>query len=223
MTHTQLLHTILHEPRPLSESQQSAITTQSPHVRIIAGAGAGKTETLTRKIVSLLLVEHVEPASIVAFTFTEKAAANMKSRIYKRVKELGEDALCARLGEMYVGTIHGFCFHLLEDQFGYGSWGVLDENQEMAYLMRVGWELNLTGSSNYTEKCQDFKRSVGVFYNEMLSRDEVKKRSPDFYYSLTKYEACLDEHHRLTFDRMIALRWRISGSVLKSGILFSIL
>jgi len=81
MTHRQLLHTILHEPRPLSESQQSAITTQSPHVRIIAGAGAGKTETLTRKIVSLLLVEHVEPASIVAFTFTEKAAANMKSRI----------------------------------------------------------------------------------------------------------------------------------------------
>ncbi len=205
MTHTQLLHTILHEPRPLSESQQSAITTQSPHVRIIAGAGAGKTETLTRKIVSLLLVEHVEPASIVAFTFTEKAAANMKSRIYKRVKELGEDALCARLGEMYVGTIHGFCFHLLEDQFGYGSWGILDENQEMAYLMRVGWELNLTGSSNYTINCQDFKRSVGVVYNEMLSRDEVKKRSPDFYYSLTKYEACLDEHHRLTFDRMIAL------------------
>jgi len=51
---------------------------------------------------------------------------------------------------MYVGTIHGFCFHLLEDRFGYGSWGILDENQEMADLMRIGWELNLTGSSNYT-------------------------------------------------------------------------
>jgi len=147
MIHNPLLSAILHQPRPLSESQQSAITTQSPHVRIIAGAGAGKTETLTRKIVSLLLVDHVEPASIVAFTFTEKAAANMKSRIYSRVRELGEDAVCARLGEMYVGTIHGFCFHLLEDHFGYGSWGIVDENQEMAYLMRVGWGLNLTGRS----------------------------------------------------------------------------
>lgn len=46
---------------------------------------------------------------------------------------------------------------------------------------------------------------MSVVYNEMLSRDEVKRRSPDFYYSFTKYEACLDEHHRLTFDRMIAL------------------
>jgi len=80
MTHNPLLHTILHEPRPLSESQQSAITIQSLHVRIIAGAG--KTETLKRKIVSLVLVDHVELSSIVAFTFTEKAAANMKSRIY---------------------------------------------------------------------------------------------------------------------------------------------
>ena len=205
MIHNHLLHTILHEPRPLSVSQQSAITTRSSHVRIIAGAGAGKTETLTRKIVSLLLVDHVEPSSIVAFTFTERAAANMKSRIYKHVRELGEDALCARLGEMYVGTIHGFCFNLLKDKFGYGSWGIMDENQEMAFLMRTGWELSLTGSSNYTINCQDFKRSVGVVYNEMLSRDEVKKRSLDFFYSFTKYEERLDEHHQLTFDRMTSL------------------
>lgn len=137
MSHHLILQKILCEPRPLSESQQGAIISDSHHIRMIAGAGAGKTETLTRKIVSLLLVDRIEPSSIVAFTFTEKAAANMKSRIYRRVREMGEDALCARLGEMYVGTIHGFCFQLLEDRFGYGSWGVLDENQEMAYFCRA--------------------------------------------------------------------------------------
>lgn len=94
MIHNPLLSAILHQPRPLSESQQSAITTQSPHVWIIAGAGAGKTETLTRKIVSLLLVEHVEPASIVAFTFTEKAAANMKSRIFTGQGTGGRCGMC---------------------------------------------------------------------------------------------------------------------------------
>ncbi|KAF5092039.1 ATP-dependent DNA helicase Rep [anaerobic digester metagenome] len=172
---------------------------------MIAGAGAGKTETLTRKIVSLLLVDQVDPASLVAFTFTEKAAANMKSRIYRRVREMGEDALCTRLGEMYVGTIHGFCFQLLEDRFGYGSWGILDENQEMAYLMRVGWGLNLTGSSGYTEKCQIFKRSVGVVYNEMIPRDVLKKKAPQFFSLFEMYENSLNSHHRLTFDRMIAL------------------
>jgi len=205
MSYHPTLHKILHEPRPLSDSQKGAITSINPYIRIIAGAGAGKTETLTRKIVSLLLVDRAEPSSIVAFTFTERAAANMKSRIYRRVRELGEDALCSRLGEMYVGTIHGFCFHLLEDWFGYGSWGILDENQEMAYLMRVGWGLNLIGSSGYTEKCQVFKRSVGVVYNEMIPGDLLEKKLPDFFSSFHAYEQNLNSHHRLTFDRMIAL------------------
>jgi DNA helicase II / ATP-dependent DNA helicase PcrA len=200
-----ILQKILHEPRPLSESQKGAITSVNRHIRMIAGAGAGKTETLTRKIVSLLLVDRVDPSSIVAFTFTEKAAANMKSRIYSRVRELGENALCSQLGEMYVGTIHGFCFQLLEDRFGYGSWGILDENQEMAYLMRVGWNLNLTGTSGYTEKCQVFKRSVGVVYNEMIPRDQLQIKSPEFFTSFSAYEGYLTSHHRLTFDRMIAL------------------
>ncbi|WP_455713918.1 UvrD-helicase domain-containing protein [Methanosarcina mazei] len=59
---------------------------------------------------------------MVAFTFTEKAAQGMKSRVYDRVRQLGGEA------------IHGYCSFLLENHFKF-------ENQETAFLMRVGWEL----------------------------------------------------------------------------------
>ena len=96
---------ILEKPQPLSEEKKNAVVTKSRYVRIVAGAGAGKTETITRRIAYLLLVKDVQPKSIVAFTFTERAAQSMKSRIYQRVKELGGEGICAKLGEMYIGTI----------------------------------------------------------------------------------------------------------------------
>ncbi|RLI67893.1 MAG: ATP-dependent helicase, partial [Candidatus Gerdarchaeota archaeon] len=128
------LEKIINEPKKLSESQKQAVLSNKKQIRVIAGAGAGKTETLTRKIVYLILHEKIDPASIVAFTFTEKAAQNMKSRVYDRIKQLGGEELCAKLGEMYIGTIHGFCFRVLQDHFKYGAYDVFDENQEMAFL-----------------------------------------------------------------------------------------
>jgi Superfamily I DNA and RNA helicases len=78
---TNRLEKILNEPKPFSDSQKAAARSQSKYIRVISGAGAGKTETLTRKIVALLLAENVPPDSIVAFTFTKKAAQSMKSRV----------------------------------------------------------------------------------------------------------------------------------------------
>ncbi len=129
MNSTNLLESILTEPRPLSPPQREAVLCENRHIRVIAGAGAGKTETLTRRIVKLLLVDGVEPRHIVAFTFTEKAAQSMKSRIYERLRLLGGEEICARLGEMYVGTIHAFCFRFLHDHCNYGAYDALDENQ----------------------------------------------------------------------------------------------
>lgn len=134
MNQLPIIERILSEPRPLSNSQREAVLNENRHIRVIAGAGAGKTETLTRRIVKLLLIDGVDPKEIVAFTFTEKAAQSMKSRIYERLRLFGGDAICARLGDMYVGTIHAFCFRLLHDYFNYGAFDALDENQEMAFF-----------------------------------------------------------------------------------------
>lgn len=201
-----LAEKILNEPKPLSEQQRRAVLCDHSRIRIIAGAGAGKTETLTRRIVYLLLVKNVEPSAIVAFTFTEKAAESMKSRVYERVKHLGGDEICARLGEMFIGTIHGYCYRFLEGFFGYGDWGVLDEKQEMAYLMRVGWSMGLGRSGYYANNCEDFLNTQNVYYGEMIPGEALrKKKDKKFLEKLRHYEASLDKHKRLTFNRMVQL------------------
>lgn len=201
----EILEEIIKKPKPLSEDQKNAVISEKKFMRIIAGAGTGKTETLTRRIVYLLLYKNVEPKNIVAFTFTEKAAQGMKSRIYERVKLLnGEDAY-AKLGEMYVGTIHGYCLRVLEDYFEYGDRDVLDENQEMAFILRVGWGLDLNDGGRYAENCKNFVKSVNVVYDELIDRKKLETEEPDFYMQLESYESLLDNHRLLTFGRMVAL------------------
>lgn len=200
-----LLDKILNEPKKLSSAQRQAVTCDRTHIRIIAGAGAGKTETLTRKIVYLLLVKGVDPSAIVAFTFTEKAAQSMKSRVYERVRHLGGEEICARLGEMFIGTIHGYCNRLLEEHFGYGDYGVLDDKQEMAYLMHVGWNLGLGKSGYYATNCENFLSSLNVAYGEMIPAGVLEKKAGDFYQKMCQYEASLERHKRLTFNRLVQL------------------
>jgi DNA helicase-2/ATP-dependent DNA helicase PcrA len=84
---------ILSHPKPLSPTQRRAVLSDTRHIRIIAGASASKTETLTRRIVYHLIYEETDPAAKVAFTFTDKAAQGMKSRIYNRLKDMGRDDL----------------------------------------------------------------------------------------------------------------------------------
>ncbi|WP_460372613.1 UvrD-helicase domain-containing protein [Methanocalculus sp. MC3] len=197
---------ILNEPKPLSDQQRRAVLCPRSHIRIIAGAGAGKTETLTRRIVHLLLVQNVDPSAIVAFTFTEKAAQSMKSRVYERVRNLGGDEICSRLGEMFIGTIHGYCYRLLDEYFGYGDWGVLDDNQEMAYLMRFGWSLGLGRGRYYATDCEDFTNTLNVYYGEMIPQTAFRKpEDKAFLEKLKKYEDLLDTHKQLTFNRMVQL------------------
>lgn len=205
MEKAQLFEKILSEPKPLSDTQRRAVICDKPYIRVIAGAGAGKTETLTRKIVKLLLVDDVPPSAIVAFTFTEKAAQSMKSRVYKRVKDLGANDICAHLGEMYLGTIHGYSMRLLEDYAGYGNYGVLDENQEMAYLLRVGWGLHFQSSRSYPATCENFSKNLNVVYGEMLDDATLERRAPAFFRSFKAYEEALEKVQQLTFNRMISL------------------
>ena len=98
----------------LSKDQENAVVSEKQYLRIIASAGAGKTETITRRII-YLIAKGVESKSIVAFTFTEKAAQEMKERVYRRVEEILGEEKTKNLGDMYIGTIHGFCFQILQD------------------------------------------------------------------------------------------------------------
>lgn len=188
----------------LSSDQVEAVLSKSRFNRVIAGAGAGKTETLTRRIAYLLLVGKLEPKSIVAFTFTERAAQSMKSRIYQRIAEISGPSATTNLGEMYVGTIHAYAKRILEDYFGFGNYNVLDDNQEVAFLMRHGWSLGVQEYGGlYTECCENFIRTVNMVWGEMLETDILEKNVPKFCKKLKHYEQLLAAHKQLTFGRMI--------------------
>ncbi|NLA61412.1 MAG: ATP-dependent helicase, partial [Firmicutes bacterium] len=194
----------------LSPPQKQAVLTRSRFSRIVAGAGAGKTETLTRRIV-FLLASGAPPESIVAFTFTEKAAASMKERIYTRVREILGLDVARGLGRMFIGTMHSYAARLLQAQFGYGNYDILDENQEVAFVLQHGWEIGLGQSARergnrYGVYCLDFLKSQSVVCDELLAIDEVGCDGHErFATEVEKYWDLLERSQLLTFARMIRL------------------
>ncbi len=204
MSKTDLVEKILTTPSQLSEDQKRAVLSESKYNRIIAGAGAGKTETLTRRIAYLLAAKEVKPLSIVAFTFTEKAAQSMKSRVYRRIGEICGDEATANLGEMYVGTIHAYAKRVLEDHFRFGNYTVLDDNQEIAFLMRHGWGLGVRDYSHfYAEACRTFLRTVNMAWDEMLEEKLLNEKAPKFFERMMRYDELLKENKLLTFGSLI--------------------
>ena len=108
-----------------SESQQEAITTNDKHLRIIACAGSGKTTTVAGKVAYLLDPLNqfdIKPENIIAFTYTEKAAGELKNKILNNVGQY------RGMANMYIGTIHGWCLKSLQDnEYKYQSFSVLDD------------------------------------------------------------------------------------------------
>src|SRR4051812_38676410 len=103
----------------LTTQQISAIGHSQGHLQLIACAGSGKTEVVAQHVTRLLTPlgqggSGLRPANIIAFTFTEKAAAELKQRIADRCRHAMPDL--AGMAEMYVGTIHGFALDLLRNE-----------------------------------------------------------------------------------------------------------
>ncbi len=204
--------------KELSEEQRKAVLSRKKHVRIVAGPGTGKTETLTKRILYLLLYEEIDPKDIVAFTFTESAARSMKNRIHESILKItGNESYLSKLSGMFVGTIHSYSLKILQEHFDYGEYEVMDENEEMAFVMRNGFRLGLKNlmkidgenkKYNYGEICQKFLETVNVVYNELVDEDELKQRNPEFYEILKRYEELLEKTRRMTFGRIMYLAVR---------------
>ena len=89
----------------LNDKQYEAVLATEGPCLVIAGAGSGKTKVLTHKIAYLMQEKHIKPWNILAITFTNKAAKEMKERVEKLVGQAAED--------MWIGTFHAICVRIL--------------------------------------------------------------------------------------------------------------
>src|SRR5262245_36533208 len=102
-------------PVKFTPDQRNAIQHRSGHLQLLACAGSANTEVVAQRVGHLLNPrdEHaVRPTEIIAFTFTDRAAAELKDRIIRRCREQLGDVV--GLAEMFVGTTHAYCLELLK-------------------------------------------------------------------------------------------------------------
>jgi len=186
----------------LSPAQQQVVDYRCADLQVIACAGSGKTESISRRVAALI-AEGAEPASIVAFTFTERAANELKERITRRVAEQMGLAFRDRLGPMFVGTIHAYCFRILQDHVPqYGNYDVLDEHRHAGFLSREHRRLGLLKlKAKHWAPIRDFMRTVDVISNERIPASALDGTPVGECYQA--YREALDRYHFLTFGLQI--------------------
>lgn len=197
----------------LTPSQRRAITYDGGNLQLIACAGSGKTEVVARRVVHLLTPAGggLATRNIVAFTFTDKAAAELKDRIVTRCREALGDV--SGLAEMYVGTIHGYCLQLLQTHlFEFLKFSVLTEIQTRLLVSRYSVKSGLSGvevisgpSTGQTlnrgpQDVRIFLDALNVIREDNVDFDAVPeglKAGYDHYVDL------LDQHRYLDYSRIM--------------------
>lgn len=187
----------------LSPAQQRVVDHRGSDLQVVACAGSGKTEAMARRIAALL-EEGVEPGAIIAFTFTERAAAELKERVLRRVTEAGGPAARDRLGPLFIGTIHSWCLRFLQEHVPrYGSYDILDENRHASFLAREFKAIGLDKlSSKKWRPIRDFARAVDVVGNELIAPERLE--GTPFGACHDAWLARLDRFRLLTFSRLVA-------------------
>lgn len=135
MTTDEIKERLLHK---LTPKQADAVRSDKRRLLIVAGAGSGKTEVMARRIAWWVGVDNIPKDHIVALTFTEKAAEEMKFRVRHWIGEITPSDEDVNLSGMYVGTIHGFCLAKLREFWpdDYHNYDILDEVARTALILR---------------------------------------------------------------------------------------
>jgi len=194
----------------LTESQRRAVEHDGRNLQLIACAGSGKTEVVARRVVHLLTPgrsDSLLPRNIIAFTFTDKAAAELKERIVTRTRQaLGE---VPGMAEMFVGTIHAFCLELLKSESPkHLKFEVLNEVQQGLFVDRNSSKSGLTTSTDLNGGALRRYRDT-VHYVTALSilreaeRDDVHLDGCSLLDGLVAYQRLLDEKSYLDYSSIL--------------------
>jgi len=179
----------------------AAVRHRGSHLQIIAAAGSGKTEVVSQRVADLL-ADGIPPRAIVAFTFTERAAAELRLRIGDRAEDRLGPAIRDQLGGLFVGTIHAYCFRLLQTQVPrYETYDVLDDHRLTAFLAREANNLDLRRldeKGRLFGSIARFLQAVDVVENELLDADAMPEPCRSV---LVDYLATLERYRLLTYGQ----------------------
>ena len=194
----------------LTESQRRAIEHHGYNLQLIACAGSGKTEVVARRVVHLLTPEKadsLQPRNIIAFTFTDKAAAELKERIVTRTRQaLGE---FPGMAEMFVGTIHAFSLELLKSESPkHLKFEVLNEVQQGLFVDRNSRKSGLTTSADLNgaalKRYRDTKHYVtALSILREANLDDAHLGRCSVLNGLRNYQSVLDEKHYLDYSSIL--------------------
>ena len=186
----------------LNDKQYEAVTNVDGPCLVIAGAGSGKTKVLTHKIAYLISEKDVKPWNILAITFTNKAANEMKTRVEALVGDIAKD--------MWIGTFHSICVRILRkqiDRIGFNTDFIIFDTSDQKTLMK-----QIIKSQNLDDKIYSDRSvlyEISNAKNEMLDSDAYTARvKGDFrkekiaeLYEI--YQKKLKENNAIDFDDII--------------------
>ena len=190
----------------LNKEQTLPVLDTEGAILVIAGAGSGKTRVLTSRIAYLILEKKVMPSEILAITFTNKAANEMKERLEKMVGDVSD---------MWVSTIHSMCVKILRrdiDKIGYDkNFTIYDETDKDKVLKRVFEEIGLEQDKFF----KTAKNYISVAKNDYLSPEEFRKEYAvlhfvdDIYEVYKRYEEHLERSNALDFDDLLVKTFKL--------------
>ena len=187
----------------LNERQREAVLYNDGPLLIIAGAGAGKTKTLTTKIAYLIEKKNVAPENILAITFTNKAAKEMKDRLFKTIGQTAK--------YLEVSTFHSFGLKLLRENYdalGYDkNFVIMDSDDSLTVVKKIikdiGYDpkiYNPRAIRNKISSCKNEMTSPEAY--ERYAASDFEKVVQEVY---AKYEKKLQRNNSVDFDDLLLL------------------
>ncbi len=189
----------------LNPKQLEAVETSSKYVRIIAGAGSGKTRVLTYRIAYLIGERRVNPSKILAIAFTNKVANEMKQRASKLVSEiLGSSPFLS------ISTFHSFCARFLREEhkaFGYpASFTIFDEDDQKQLIGNIASEFGYKKKDPFVKNATLFinkNKTKGIYPEDIsLSKNSLEDEKKYVQFYLT-YETMKAACNALDFDDLL--------------------
>lgn len=195
----------------LNPQQQNAVKATDGPLLIMAGAGSGKTRVLTHRIAYLMVGKGVNPYNILAITFTNKAAREMRERI--------QNMMGGAADQIWISTFHSMCVRILRrdiDRIGFNrNFTILDSTDQQSVIKNILKEKNLD-PKKFDPRA--ILGSISSSKNELITPEEYAKTAGDYFQQVisdvyTDYQKRLRKNHALDFDDLIMLTIQLFNRV----------